>query len=159
MFQHCLLTVILAAMMIAPSNAPASANTPSPVGEWLVADGSARIRIQPCGDALWGVIVWASDPGKDKNNPDPALRNRSVIGMPVLLGMKKSGQNRWEGRVYNAKTGRTYTANISLVSENVLRVEGCVLGGLFCGGQNWTRKTTRSDASRKTPSGLINFCR
>ena len=26
-----------------------------------------------------------------------------------------------------------------MVSDNTLRVEGCVLGGVFCGGQRWTR--------------------
>jgi uncharacterized protein (DUF2147 family) len=158
MFKRHVLPVILAAMMTAPSNAAAFAAAPAPAGEWLVADGSARIRIQPCDDALWGVIVWATDPGKDKNNPDPALRDRSVIGMPVLLDMEKNGQNRWDGQIYNAENGKTYTANISLVREDVLRVEGCVFGGLFCGGENWTRETAQSDASRSTPSRLIDVC-
>jgi uncharacterized protein (DUF2147 family) len=143
---------------IAATASPVAAADPSPTGEWLVADGSARIRVETCGEALWGIIVWASDPGKDKNNPDPALRDRSVIGMPILLDMKKSAPNRWDGQVYNADDGKTYTANISLVSENVLRVEGCVLGGLFCGGENWTRETVPRDSPRATPSRLIDFC-
>jgi len=158
MFKRLLLLAILSICMVVSANVVASANTSKPTGEWLVSDGSARIRIQPCDDALWGIVVWATDPGKDKNNPDPALRNRSVIGMPVLLDMQKSGPNRWDGQIYNAENGRTYTANISLVSEDVLRVEGCVFGGLFCGGENWTRETVPRDSSRATPSRLIDFC-
>jgi len=158
MFKRPFLSAILAALMIAPPNGMASAIAASPVGEWLVADGSARIRIEACGEALWGIVVWATDPGKDKHNPNPALRDRSVIGMPVLLSMKKAAENRWDGQIYNAENGRTYTAKISLVRKNVLRVEGCVFGGAFCGGENWTRKAVPSGSSRATPSRLVGFC-
>lgn len=110
-----------------------------PIGEWMVADGSAQIRMEPCGNALWGVISWARDPGFDSQNPDPAKRSRSIIGVPILRNMKQVSQNKWEGEVYNAKNGKMYSANIVLVSDDVLKIEGCVLGGLFCGGENWTR--------------------
>ncbi len=120
-----------------------------PTGEWLVADGSARIRIEPCGNALWGVIAWAKDPGKDENNPDPAKRSRSVIGMPILLGMKQTEPNRWDGKVYNAENGKTYTSHISLVKDNVLRIDGCILGGLICDGENWTRVSPGAPPTKK----------
>lgn len=111
----------------------------SPLGEWRVKDGTANIRIVQCGDALWGVIAWTKGtPGKDENNPDPALRNRSVIGMPILINMRQSGDS-WKGQVYNAEDGETYNSHIRLVSADVLSIEGCVLGGFICGGENWTR--------------------
>lgn len=154
MFKRRFLPAILLACMTASVDAAA----PKPTGEWVVADGSARIRIAHCNDALWGAIAWASDPGRDKNNPDPALRSRSVIGMPILLNMKKTAPNRWDGEIYNAEDGRTYTANISLLSEDVLRVQGCVFGGLFCGGENWTRKTPQSDAPSAAPSAPSDIC-
>jgi uncharacterized protein (DUF2147 family) len=111
----------------------------SPTGEWLVKDGTAHIRIADCGGTLWGVISWTKGaPGKDVNNPDPALRERSVMGMPILINMKP-GSGRWEGQVYNAEDGSTYTSHISLVSPDVLSIEGCVFGGFICGGEKWTR--------------------
>ena len=111
----------------------------SPTGEWLVKDGTAHIRIADCGGALWGVIAWTKDaPGKDVNNPNPALRDRSVIGMPILINMRPGG-GRWDGQVYNAEDGSTYTSHITLVSADVLSIEGCVFGGFICGGENWTR--------------------
>jgi uncharacterized protein (DUF2147 family) len=128
-----------------------AAEAQSPVGEWIVEDGTAHIRIVPCGNALWGVISWTKDaPGQDENNPDPAKRSRSVMGMPILLNMKPAGQ-RWDGEVYNAENGQTYTAHISLNSPNVLKIEGCVLGGLFCGGENWNRFQA-SPAPKADPS-------
>jgi hypothetical protein len=106
----------------------------------MVADGNARIKIGPCGDAYWGMIDWAARASDiDQYNPDPAKRTRSVIGMPILLGMKESAPNEWSGEVYNAQNGNTYKAKITLVEPNVLKITGCVLGGLFCGGENWSR--------------------
>jgi uncharacterized protein (DUF2147 family) len=52
--------------------------------------------------------------------------------------MKPHG-NRWDGRIYNAENGKTYTGNIRLKNASTLRVEGCAFGGLICGGQNWSR--------------------
>ena len=136
--KNPILAVIFLGCMAGPAVAVAAAAA-EPTGEWLVADGTARIRIEPCGDALWGVIAWTETPGKDENNPNPAMRNRSVIGMPILLSMKKVEPNRWDGEVYNAENGKTYTSRISLVKDDVLRIDGCILGGFFCGGENWTR--------------------
>jgi uncharacterized protein (DUF2147 family) len=114
---------------------------PSPTGEWRVKDGTADIRVVNCGGAMWGVIAWTkggpANTDTDKNNPDPALRNRPVLGLPILLNMQPS-EGKWEGEVYNAENGKTYSSNISLVSPDVLAIEGCVLGFL-CGGENWTR--------------------
>ncbi len=116
----------------------AFAAPPSPVGEWLVANGMARIKIEQCGKDMWGVISWEQQPGgRDSNNPDPAKRARPTLGLPILLGMK-AGSDRWEGQVYNARDGKTYDASVRLISPDVLEIEGCVLGFL-CGGEEWTR--------------------
>jgi uncharacterized protein (DUF2147 family) len=128
---------------IAPPQAAVSAieaSEPSPVGEWLVEDGEASIRIEECGNNLCGVVSGAKNWNEtDSKNPNPELRNRPIIGTPILLDMKPAKSNRWEGRAYNSKNGQTYTANISLNNPQSLRVEGCVFGGFVCGGQNWTR--------------------
>ena len=58
--------------------------------------------------------------------------------MPILLEMAQTRTNQWDGQIYNAEDGNTYSAYISLVSSNILRVQGCFLG-ILCGGENWTR--------------------
>lgn len=106
----------------------------------MVKDGNARIKIGPCGNAYWGLIDWAAKPNElDKNNPDPGKRSRPILGLPILLGMKASAPNEWSGEVYNAENGKVYQAKITLLSNDVLKITGCVLGGLFCGGEEWTR--------------------
>jgi uncharacterized protein (DUF2147 family) len=133
MFSVCL----AAAALAQPSTG--AALEPSPVGEWEVENGLAHIRIVSCGTGLWGVISWTKGPpGIDEHNPDPAKRTRSMLGMPILINMQP-GDNQWDGEVYNAENGGTYTSNISLVSPDQLRIEGCVLGGLLCGGETWKR--------------------
>jgi uncharacterized protein (DUF2147 family) len=129
--------VCLAVALLSFACVPAPAAEPS--GEWLVKDGNARIRIEACENGLWGFISWTRQPGTDRNNPDPAKRNRPIVGVPILRGMMPVKPNRWEGEVYNAENGKLYSASITLLSNDVLKIEGCVLGGLFCGGENWTR--------------------
>jgi uncharacterized protein (DUF2147 family) len=129
----------LAAAVLLLTTAPVLAA--DPIGEWMVADGVAKVRIENCGDKLWGVISWEKVPGgTDKNNPDPSKQSRPTLGMPILLGMQQTAPNRWEGEIYNAENGKTYSSNISLADNNpdLLQVRGCVLGFL-CGGQDWPR--------------------
>ena len=58
--------------------------------------------------------------------------------MPVLLGLKASGPNSWDGALYNSQNGKTYTGGIRVLAPDRVRVFGCVLA-ILCGGQSWTR--------------------
>jgi uncharacterized protein (DUF2147 family) len=109
-------------------------------GAALAQPALAAEPIGSCGDRLWGIVAWEKKPNVDKNNPDASKRSRPTLGIPILLGMAKAkaNPNRWDGEIYNSEDGRTYTAHISLAGDDVLQVEGCVLGFL-CGSQNWTR--------------------
>jgi uncharacterized protein (DUF2147 family) len=120
-----------------PVTQPAAAG---PIGEWIVEDGLGRVRIEECGRALCGVVASVKDPNEtDRKNPDRSKRNRPLIGTPVLLDMQPTRDNHWQGQVYNVRDGQTYTAKLSMRNPNTLRLEGCVMGGMFCGGQNWKR--------------------
>jgi uncharacterized protein (DUF2147 family) len=125
---------------VAPSTSDVGGkSSSSPVGEWQIEGGEGRVRIEECGANLCGYVSATKKPGdKDRNNPNAALRSRSLIGIPVLIAMKPNG-HRWTGRAYNVKDGRTYTANISLKGSNALRIEGCAFAGLICAGQTWSR--------------------
>ena len=68
----------------------------------------------------------APDMATDYRNPDPALRTRKVIGMPLIWGFKKTADpNAFEdGQIYNGENGKTYNANISLQPDGKLRLRG-----------------------------------
>lgn len=125
--------IVLAALTVAPAAAA------EPLGEWLVKNGSARIRIEACANGLWGFVSWTKREGVDSKNPDPAKRTRPILGIPIIRGMKPAGPGKWAGEIYNAESGKMYDASVVLETDDVLRVEGCVFGGIFCGGENWTR--------------------
>ncbi|MPZ38036.1 MAG: DUF2147 domain-containing protein [Rhizobiales bacterium] len=128
---------------VAATIASGAAMAAEPKGDWRVEDGSAVIRIDNCRGALWGVVAWEKVPGRDPRSGRPTL------GSPVLINMREASQARWEGQIYNAQNGRTYKANVRMVGDNTLRVEGCVMGGVFCGGQRWTRVSNGTESGAK----------
>jgi uncharacterized protein (DUF2147 family) len=114
-------------------------------GIWLTQAGDAKVRVSKCGQGICGVIVWLKDPidpatGKpqvDDKNPNPALAKRPMKGLPLFMGMRAAGPNKWSGQIYNADDGNNYASNISVSGPDALRVEGCV--AVLCGGETWTR--------------------
>jgi uncharacterized protein (DUF2147 family) len=117
----------------------ASAAELSPVGDWLVKDGYANIRIDNCGGKMWGIVAWEKTPGgTDVENPDPAKKARPILGMPILIGLAPKEPNKWAGEIYNSQNGKMYTASISVADENTLELEGCLVWPL-CQTQKWTR--------------------
>ncbi len=140
-------SLVYAGFLLAASLTPAFAADVT--GDWKVEEEVAVIRVANCNGTVWGAVVWEKIPGGiDKNNPDKAKRTRPTLGMLTLLNMKqqKSGDAKWQGKVYNAKDGKIYDASIKLEDANHLEIEGCVLGFL-CGGQTWTRVADPKPAS------------
>jgi uncharacterized protein (DUF2147 family) len=123
-----------------------------PTGDWRVEDGTAVIRIDNCQGALWGVVAWEKEPGRDRSG-------RPTLGSTVLINMRPSAsQPRWDGQIYNPQNGQTHTANVKMVGDNTLRVEGCVLGGVFCGGQRWTRVSNPPNGRGAQASAQKDVC-
>jgi uncharacterized protein (DUF2147 family) len=117
----------------------ASALAADPTGDWRVADGVAHIRVAECNGSMWGAVIWEKEPGVDEHNPDVSKRSRPTLGMPILINMKKKpGVDQWQGEVYNANDGKTYSSTIKPIGSDKLEIQGCVLGFL-CGGETWTR--------------------
>jgi uncharacterized protein (DUF2147 family) len=131
-------SLVYSAIISAAGIAPALALDPT--GDWRVADGVANIRVAQCNGSMWGVVAWEKTPGgRDTNNPDVSKQARPTLGMPILIDMKKKpGVDQWEGQVYNAKDGQSYSSTIKPVGPDQLEIQGCVLGFL-CGGETWTR--------------------
>jgi len=137
-----LLRFVTVALVVLAS--PALAADPS--GVWLTQDGEAHVRVARCGGGYCGNIVWIKNPidaetGKlstDKFNPDPAKRNRRMMGIRVASDMKPSGTpGKWSGHFYNGDDGKTYDGNFVVGGPGVLYAEGCL--GSFCMRQTWTK--------------------
>jgi uncharacterized protein (DUF2147 family) len=121
----------------APAPAPAVAATPpapppaakpvqvanSPLGVWLTEEKEGKVRIEQCGTNLCG---YAVDKKSNQN------------GEQILINMKP-GKDKWSGRILDPNSGSTYDSTIAMKGSDTLRVQGCAFGGMFCGGQTWTR--------------------
>ena len=70
---------------------PAPAGAAAPIfGRWRTDDGSAIVRVEPCGGKLCGRIDRVLDPKaptNDINSPDPAHRTKPLVGTTVLSGI------------------------------------------------------------------------
>ena len=127
--RTALVIAIATAFLAAPSARAQGAGEPT--GVWLTQAGDARVRVSKCGGGICGVIVGLKEPidpatGKpqvDDKNPNPGLRKRPMIGLPLFSGMQPVATGKWSGQIYNA--------------DDTLKVEGCV--GALCGGETWTR--------------------
>lgn len=121
----------------------ATASAASPIdGLWLTDDHKGVVRIGACGERICGWIVRVLDSGPgvpthDVNNPARALRSRAILGLPVLTGFIRQGDDYVGGGAYDPKAGRAYQASLRLRSGNALAITGCVL--LFCRTLIWTR--------------------
>jgi uncharacterized protein (DUF2147 family) len=132
----------IGSMMIAPALAA------DPLGTWYTEDNDSQVRITNCGGALCGSLIWLKEPNDpatgrpktDKNNADASKQSRPLLGAQIVLGMKPSGTpDKWDGDVYNAKDGKTYSGSFTMTGANTAALKGCVLGGLICKSQAWTR--------------------
>ena len=137
---HCPRSIARAIVCSGFVLAAGSALAADPTGDWRVADGVANIRVAQCYGNMWGAVSWEKTPGgRDSNNPDASKQSRPTLGMPILIDMKKKpGVDQWEGQVYNAKDGQSYSSTIKPVGTDQMEIQGCVLGFL-CGGETWTR--------------------
>lgn len=117
-------------------------------GLWLTQTGSGKVRIAPCGSKLCGTIVWVKTPmdkttGKpqlDVKNPDPALRDRPIVGLQMIRDFKSVPGGRWAGGwIYDPESGKTYASKLNLNMDGTLKVEGCI--AIICQAQTWKPAT------------------
>jgi uncharacterized protein (DUF2147 family) len=134
-------------MLLCADSVLVAANAADPSGIWHTQGQLAQVQIKKCAADLCGTIIALKDPidpatGKpqtDSENEDAAKRDRPVIGIQVVIGMKPAGASKWSGVLYSPEEGKTVSGNLVLKDANTLSVEGCLLGGLLCRSEIWTR--------------------
>jgi uncharacterized protein (DUF2147 family) len=102
----------------APAAAPPPTTPTTPLGLWATEENKGNVRIEPCGANLCGYA--------------------ETSGEKILINMKPS-DSKWVGRIHDPEGGGNYDSTIAMKGPNLLKVQGCAFGGLFCGGQTWKR--------------------
>jgi uncharacterized protein (DUF2147 family) len=103
------------------------------LGKWVSSDKKLIVQVYKEKDQFRAKIVWFNDdPSKpmeewrDKHNPDPALRNRKIVGLEILNGLRyDEDSHSWEGgKIYDAQHGKQWDAAGYIDKDGSLKVKG-----------------------------------
>ncbi len=119
------------------SNTASQNNSDAIIGQWMTTDNKIEVEIYKTGDEYKGRIIWLDDSNDksrpmntrtDKNNPNPALRTRKLIGLVVMTGLTYNAeQNDWQGgQIYDPESGKQFSAKAYLTGNAYLKIRGFV---------------------------------
>jgi uncharacterized protein (DUF2147 family) len=152
---------ILVAAALVPATSAQAASL-DPTGIWRKSEQGERpgkFEIFRCGAGkryLCAKIVWLKDPyyrGKplhDIRNENPRMRDRPILGLPIMKGLAPSGANQWKGNIYNPEDGNTYSVTLTVVSRNQINIRGCK-GWILCGNRTWLRTSLPKPEPEEEP--------
>lgn len=126
----------LLALSMAISGASAASAADSLEGLWKNRPNTLVVKIAPCGAALCGTVVQASDDAKASTR---RAGTANLVGTKVLTGLRKSSEGTYSGQVFNPNLNIHASGTVKLESPSLLVVRGCVLAGLICRQQHWLR--------------------
>ena len=122
-FARIALVALAAAM-------PVTASAQALEGRWKNPKGNVVVNVAPCGDAYCGTVSWASAKNREKG---------TTPGTRVLSDLKPAGDGVYKGRAFEPKRNLRGSATVRQVAPDTMIVKGCVIGGLLCKSQRWTR--------------------
>ena len=105
-------------------------------GHWKNPKGSVIVRVATCGNALCGTVVDASAKAKAtaRKGGTPQL-----IGTRILSDVRPAGEGVYKGRAFDPKRNIHAPATIRLNGGSTLLIKGCLVSGIICKEQRWTR--------------------
>jgi uncharacterized protein (DUF2147 family) len=125
------------------------ATAPPEVGTWIDATGAGAVEIYICADRadrLCGRIVWLKEllnaqgvPKRDRYNPNAALQNRPICGLPVLGNLARVSGGFDGGWIYDPKVGKSYNAAVQLATPDRLVVTGYMSLKFLSKSFTWSR--------------------
>ncbi len=117
------------------------------IGRWKTIDDETGkekgvVEIYEMKGKIYGKIIEVLEPehrdkkcvlcsGEDKNKP--------ILGLTFIKGLKKDGEEYNGGQVLDPKNGKLYRCYITLVGKDKLKVRGYVGISLFGRTQYWYR--------------------
>jgi len=107
---------------------PVTAQASDISGNWQRSNGQARVAFAPCHGMICGRITWL----------DPKVKTKARIGDKIFYDLVSDGADRWKGKAFSPKEGKTYSATLKL-NGKILNSEECLLGDRICRSETWTR--------------------
>lgn len=119
-------------LFVAISFSALAQNKDAIVGKWLNPSGEGQIEIYKKGDKYFGKLAWMKEPnlnGKpklDAKNPDEKLQKRALLNLEILKDFSYDDKKWTDGTIYDPKSGKTYSCNMTLKGNDVLNIRGYI---------------------------------
>lgn len=152
MMQRCQ-TALFALALALLFAAPALAADHTPVGTWTTIDDATGkpksvVEISETNGELSGKVVQVLQ-SEHGTNPlcvkcTGALKDKPVVGMQILWGMKQNGDAWQGGKILDPNSGKTYGCKMRVTDAGQkLEVRGFMGFSLLGRTQVWNRGTTQ----------------
>lgn len=125
----------------------AAADPGSPIGAWRTIDDATKkpksiVRVVEKDGALSGIVEKfldpAADPGKKCSECTDERKDKPILGMTIMSGLKKDGDAWSGGRILDPENGKTYRCTVNVIEQGrKLEMRGYV--GIFFRTQVWER--------------------
>lgn len=145
-------STLAALLFLAGAAAARAADDPADaiVGVWRTEQGEGKISISRCGAKYCGKLVWLRpskelpDPSQltDHKNPDPAKRDRKVLGLTILRGLTYvAADGVYDGgRIYDNTRGESFRCKAWVENGGkTLKLRGFVGVSLLGRNTYWSR--------------------
>lgn len=147
MFKKIAILASLTLVLLFVTSGFAFAQKDKVEGKWLNQEKDAKVEIYKAKNGkFYGKIIWLKEPDRngkpktDDKNPKENLRSQPIIGLLILKGFNKDGDNTYEdGTVYDPKNGKTYSCKITYENANTLSIRGYVGISMLGRTTTWTR--------------------
>ena len=106
------------------------------VGTYLKADGKSKVEFYKAGATYSGKVVWLNEPNdkdgkpkKDVKNPDKSLREKPLMGLVTITGLKYDGNGKYiEGKAYRPAEGDEVKFKVTVNNDGTISVTGTKFG-------------------------------
>ena len=116
---------------------PLAASAKGLEGQWRNPKGSVVVKVSNCGgNAYCATVVDASDKAKAGARKGGTPR---LVGTQILTDLKPAGNGTYKGRAFEPKRNIRAPATVKVVGPDVITVRGCLISGIICKSQRWTR--------------------
>ncbi len=131
-----ILAMLASLMLAAAASAEPSAPAGQVIGTWKNPKSTVVVRTESCGASLCGTVVWAAQEAiADARDGG----EEHLIGKQLLQDYRLDSPGHWTGSVYVPNMGHSFYSTIVQKGPDRLVIAGCILHGLICRHQEWSR--------------------
>lgn len=131
-----LFLTVTAGLTASESHGSGAAQVGAVHGTWINPKRTVTVVTSQCGQLLCGTVISATPEVQAiaKKAGAPPL-----VGSKLLRDYRQTGKDKWQGKVFVPDRNASYYSTIKQLNANQLKISGCILGGLLCKSQVWSR--------------------